>query len=107
MRLTFGSYFPCFFDFETPIQRLFERGQERLEKEMDIIKMIKSLRNIKIFLKSKLLDPRTNMKIKHHLKNLISVDTSSESSSSEEENPRKKPKELTTINRVPVQRAQV
>ena len=49
---------------------------------MDIIKIIKDLRNLKIFIKSKLLDEETSNLIKYSDKNIIPIDSSSEEESS-------------------------
>ena len=60
------------------MQRLYDRGEESLEKEMDIIRIIKDLRNLKIFIKSKLLDEDTSNMIKLSGLNIIPIDSSSE-----------------------------
>jgi hypothetical protein len=55
---TFGSCFPqCIFGGKKrqKLMKLYEMAEERLEKEMNMVKIIKSLRTIKILMKSSLL----------------------------------------------------
>jgi hypothetical protein len=49
-----------------------------IEKEIDIIKILKTLRNIKIFLKSKIMDRIDKLEVKHSSKNVIQIDDSSD-----------------------------
>jgi len=39
------------FPRESKLWRLYEDGQERMDKEFDIVKIIKNIRNLKILLK--------------------------------------------------------
>jgi hypothetical protein len=52
-----GCFFPVFcFRKKAIFERLYDRGQERIEKELDIVKIIKSIRNIKILMKNSFMD---------------------------------------------------
>ena len=51
----------CLFNRDKKIWRLYDDGQKRMEKEFDVVKIIKSLRNIKIFLKNEKLDKETKI----------------------------------------------
>ena len=56
---------------------MYDRGTERIEKEFNLVKIIKSLRDMKIFLKSTMLDSTKIFMIKHSKPNVINIDTSS------------------------------
>ena len=52
------NYVKCFkLNRENRLWRLYEDGQERLEKEFDVVKIIRSIRNLKIFMNEELLSP--------------------------------------------------
>lgn len=54
--------------------RLKQRGAEKINKELNILKIIKSLRDMKILMKSKMLDKETKFEIAHSRKNIIDID---------------------------------
>jgi hypothetical protein len=54
--------------------------------ELDIVKMLKTLRDMKIFLKSTTMSDRdTKFSVKHAPKNLLNLDTSADEESDEDE----------------------
>lgn len=61
---------------------MLHEGKRRIEKELDIVKIMKSIRNVKILMKNSLLSPDVKFQIAHAEKNLIDLETSEESSSS-------------------------
>ena len=61
--------------------KLYEKGQDRIDTELNIIKIMKSVRDMKVLLKSSLMDKEAKFQIKHSRKNLIDID---ETISSEE-----------------------
>ena len=79
----FGGYFPqwCFGgEKRQKLMKLFDMAEERLEKEMNMVKMIKGLRTIKILMKNSLLSKEIQDQISHTDKNIINLDTSSSES---------------------------
>lgn len=64
------------------MMRLFRRGEELINKEMDIVKILKSIRNLEVMLKSKILDKATLFQIKNSGKNVIFIDKESDEDSS-------------------------
>ena len=57
-KLLIMNYVKCFkLNRENRLWRLYEDGQERLEKEFDVVKIIRSIRNLKIFMNEELLSP--------------------------------------------------
>ena len=54
--------------------KLYEKGQERIESELDIVKIIRSIRNMKVLLKNSFMDEEIKYKILHSKKNLINID---------------------------------
>ena len=60
-----------------------EEAQNRLDAELNIVKMIQSLRNMKVLLKSSLLNDDVKFQIAHSNKNFIDLDASSSDSDSE------------------------
>ena len=45
-----------FFKRKTRFMKLFERGQDRIESELNIVKIMKSMRDIKILMKNSMMD---------------------------------------------------
>ena len=60
------------------LQRLYQAGEERLEEELNIVKIIKNLKNLRILTKNKFIDPKTQVLINHDIKNIINLDESSD-----------------------------
>ena len=56
-------------------------GKRRIEKELDILKIMKSIRNVKILMKNSLLSPDVKFQIAHADKNVIDLELSEEISS--------------------------
>ena len=65
------------------LDRLLEQGSKRIEGELNIVKILNDLRNLKILLKNSILTKEIKEKIAHTGKNIIDLDSeSSESSNS-------------------------
>ena len=64
------------------IQRLYERGLDRIEREFDIVKIVSSLRNLKVFTKGRFMDKKVSFEVKHSEANVIEIDHSFNSESS-------------------------
>ena len=71
----------CKRESKSSLDRLFEIGEAQLEKEMDMVKIIRSLRNLKVFIKDRVMDEKTKLDIYHSAKNIINIDSSSFSNS--------------------------
>jgi hypothetical protein len=69
---------------ETPLYRLFDKGSELLEKEMDLVKIIRSLRKLKIISKKAQTDMQVKYLILQSDKNVINLDSDEEESESSE-----------------------
>ena len=56
-------------------EKVFKKGQQRIDAELNIVKLMNNLRNIKILLKASLMkDPDIRYQVKHDQKNLIDLD---------------------------------
>ena len=62
----------------TQLQRMFEGGADRLDKELDIVKLIKHKKNQRILCKKYLTDKDTQFKVKYDDKNIIDLDIETE-----------------------------
>lgn len=60
---------------------MIDEAQDRLDAELNIVKIIHSLRNMKVLLKSSLMTDDVRFKIMHSQKNFINLDESASSSS--------------------------
>ena len=81
----FGSCFSdCLWWKKSRLETLYEKGQEKIEKELDIVKLVKNLRYMKILLRSSLMSKKMKFDIMHAQKNLIEL------SEEEEEEPQDK-----------------
>ena len=56
--------------------KLYDRGKNRIEGELDIVKIIKSIRNMKILMKNSFMNEEVIHQIYHSKKNLINIDES-------------------------------
>ena len=63
--------------------RLYERAEERVENELDICYIIKTLRNLNIFMKNTSMTKQVKFEIMHSKLNLINLDEDSFSDSSD------------------------
>ena len=69
------------------LTKLYELGESKIEKELDIIWIMNTLRNVKIILRNSMMSDEVVEQMKHTKKNLINLDTSHElSSNSADEN---------------------
>lgn len=55
--------------------KVLSQGAERLEKEMDIVRILKAIRFSKILFKTKLVDEEGMVEIKNSAKNAIAIDS--------------------------------
>jgi hypothetical protein len=66
---------------KTKLMKLYINGTEKLEKELDIVKIIKYLKNLRILVKDKFFKDKVELfKIEHDKKNVINLDESIPSS---------------------------
>jgi len=56
--------------------RLYDQGKQKIEKELDIVKILTTLRNIKAFNKIMRMNDITKFIVKHSHHNIIDVDSS-------------------------------
>ena len=76
----------CCFPKRDKLQTLYSEGEDKINRELDIVKILKTLRDIKIFLKSTTMnDKDTKFSVKHAPKNLLNLDTSIDESDNNEE----------------------
>ena len=69
----------CCFPKKEKFQKLYDIGEDKLSTELDIVKILKTLRDMKILLKGTLMnDPETKFQVKHAPKNIINLDESSD-----------------------------
>lgn len=64
------------------LEKLVEIGSEKIEGELDVIKIMNDLRNLKILLKYSIMTKEVKQKIKFTGKNVIDLDSSSQSDDS-------------------------
>ena len=55
------------------LSKMVEIGSEKIETQLNIIKIITNLRHMKILLKNSLMNPEVNNKILHSKKNIINL----------------------------------
>ena len=53
---------------------LFREGRKRIDKELDIVKLIKNVQNTQILLRSSVMDSRTRFLVDHSDKKVIDLD---------------------------------
>lgn len=80
---TFTDWFGCLFSRRTKLQKLYEIGSEKLEGEMNIVKIIKNLKFLRVLMKKHLADENLQFEIRHDPKNVIDLDAKTEESEPE------------------------
>ena len=60
---------------------MYGEGQDRLEKEFDIARILVKLRNLNTFVKNKMVNERLKVEINNSYKSVIAIDTDEEQSS--------------------------
>jgi len=74
----------CCWSKKEKYQRLYEKGQEKIESELDIVRLTKNLRYMKILLRNSLMSRRVKFDIMHQEKNLIDVSNDEDEAEAEE-----------------------
>ena len=62
-------------------KKLYRVGENRIEKELNIVKIMKNIKDIKICLRNSIMDDRTKYEIRHSNKKVIDLDDTHGSSS--------------------------
>ena len=76
-----GCFFPSkIFQKREKLLKLYYIAEERINKEMNMVKLIKGLRNIKILMKNSMMSKDVRFQLEHVDKNVINLDTSSDDS---------------------------
>ena len=70
---------------QSKIERLFERSADKMDGDLDIVKITRNMRNFKILLKNYCLDDKIKFEIAHSNKNCIDVDTTDSNASLDED----------------------
>jgi len=58
------------------LKKLFVIGSQKIKSELNIVKIVKDLRNLKILIKNSLMDSQMKFQIQHAEENLIDLDES-------------------------------
>lgn len=79
-----GSCFPkmCWSKHKKLV-KFYNEGETRIENELNIVKIIKTLRMVRIFLKNSFLTPEVKFGIRHAEQNFVNIDLSDEDSDQE------------------------
>ena len=59
-------------------QKIYEVGEDRIDMELDIIKIVRNLKNLRIYLKREMTDDLKMLKIIHDDQNIIYCDSADE-----------------------------
>lgn len=74
-----GCFFPCFcWSKREKLQRLYEKSNDQIDKELDLIKVVKNMKSFRVFLKNFLMTEKIKFEIAHSFKNCIDIDTDSD-----------------------------
>ena len=77
-RVPFGCCLKFCWPKYKPFQNLYKKGVHKLEKEMDIVLLIKELRQLKILMQHELKNEDLQLEIKHDQQNLLFIDDDSQ-----------------------------
>lgn len=80
----FGAFFcDCCWEKRKKLEKLYDEVEERITKELDVVRLLKKVNNQNAATKASLLDSDLKFQINHAYKNIIDLDK--ESSEEEEE----------------------
>ena len=80
---SFGNYIPGLVLRKSKLWRLYADGEQRLDKEFDIVKIIKGIRNLKIITKATIMSRFLATKVKNDGNNIIDIDSDGAADSDE------------------------
>ena len=67
---------------KSKLHKLVSKSSDRIDSELNIVKIIKNLKFLKILMKKHLTDPMMRKKIEHDDKNIVDLDKCSDTCSS-------------------------
>ena len=72
-----GDLFCCklCWNKQEKLTKVYEETNDRLESELDIVKLLRTLRNSKILLKNTILNDKMRFEIAHSEKNVVGLDS--------------------------------
>lgn len=74
-----GCLFPCIcWKKRDKLQRLYTFSEDRIQKELDLIKVVRNMKSFKILLKNFLMTDKVKFEITHSIKNILDIDTDSD-----------------------------
>lgn len=83
-----GCFFPSFcWKKKAKFQKLYSMTQDRMENQLNIIKMVRNVRNLKMISKFSLLTPKLKTQLTHAEKNLIDLDEGLSNTDENSDNP--------------------
>lgn len=75
----------CCWGKRKKLEKMYDEVEERITKELDVVKLIKSVNDSKLAMKASLMDPDLKFQITHSYKNIVDLDR--ETSDDEDEEP--------------------
>lgn len=74
-----GCLFPCIcWSKREKLNRLYEKSNDRIDKELDLVKVVKNMKSFRVFLKNFLMTEKIKFEIAHSFKNCVDIDTDSD-----------------------------
>lgn len=70
-----GDCWSKFWRKRDKMQKLYDKGQEMIETQLNILKIVKNLRNLKILMRGSMMTEKVKQQIAHEEKNLINLDS--------------------------------
>jgi hypothetical protein len=75
-----------FYNFQSAqlkqLLKLYHEAEQKINEDLNVVKLIKNLRDMRILVNSHLMDRKTKFQIEHSKKNIINIESSVESHSS-------------------------
>ena len=62
---------------DSKLIKLFDKASEKIDKELNVVKVIRNLRNLKILIKNTFMNDEMKEEIKYSNKNIIDLEESS------------------------------
>ena len=83
-----GCFFPSFcWKKKSQFQKLYKMTHDRMENQLNIIKIVRNVRNLKMISKFSLLTPKLKQQLTHAEKNLIDLDEGESNPDENSDNP--------------------
>ena len=68
----------CIWEKRNNMMKLYNEGKRRIDRDLNVIRLVKNLNILKIFITNNLMNDKVRWQVAHCDKNIINIDTESQ-----------------------------